>query len=445
MTATVLRRRPGVMSLDSAEARDRSARRRVGAAWVLLYFNTLTYIPGGLLHLPSHIGKALAQGALPLALLVALTANPKVRLRPNVFLSLVCLLVIDTVVTMVAVPHAGEIYRTFRLVGFAATLWLLTPWWGRPDMLLLRVHLRCLYVALGSVLLGLLISPGKALSFDGRLSGVIWPMASTQVAQYAAVAAGLTVVLWLANLLKGRVTLVGVTLAVAILLLTHTRTALASLVAGLLVAGLSLFTINARVRKVFAVGAAIVSVAVITVSGVVVTWLARGQNATGLAHLTGRTNFWALVLNEPRTRFQEIFGFGLSNASVNGLPIDSNWLAAYQQEGLFGVFITIAVVAWLFVIAFFQPRGVRRALALFLVSYCMLASFTEDSFTNASTYLLHLVVAASLLIAPLTRQEIFTPSRRPPEDQGTDEKPLDPAGRAAADLVLRAGSGWTWL
>ena len=56
--------------------------------------------PGALLHIPSHVGKALAQGALPLALLVALTVNPKVRLRPNVFLCLVCLLVLDTVITV---------------------------------------------------------------------------------------------------------------------------------------------------------------------------------------------------------------------------------------------------------------------------------------------------------------------------------------------------------
>ena len=257
-----------------------------------------------------------------------------------------------------------------------------------------------------------LVSPGKALHFDGRLAGVVWPMAATQVAQYAAVTAGLTIVLWLARLLKGRSTLVGVTVSIAILLLTHTRTALAALVAGVLVAGLSLFTVNARVRKFFAAGAATVSVAVITVSGVVVTWLARGENASGLEHLTGRTNFWALVLNTPRTRFQEIFGFGLSNASINGLPIDSNWLSAYLQEGIFGVLVCAMILVWLFVVAFFRPRGVRRALALFLVTYCTLASFTEDAFSDVSTYLLHLTVAASLLITPLASREMSTRIRK---------------------------------
>lgn len=417
MSVIAFRRRPAVAPLNSAEARDRSVRRKVGTAWALLFFNTLTYIPGPLIHIPSSVGKAIAQGALPLALLVALTANPKVRLRPNVFLFLLCLLIVDTVVTMLAAPGRGTIFRTFRLAEFVAVLWLLTPWWGRNDMLLLRCHLRCLLVAIGSVLLGLLIAPGRALSY-GRLSGIIWPMGPTQVAQYAAVAMGMMVILWLARRLSGRAVLFGVIVGVPILLLAHTRTAAVGLVAGILVAGLSLFAINARVRRFFAAGAATVSIAIITVAGVLTTWLERGQNAKELATLTGRTSFWALVLTMPRTRFQDIFGFGLSNASVQGLPIDSNWLSSYMQEGLFGVIVLASILVFLLVVTFFQPPGVRRALALFLVTYCLLASFTEDTFSDASTYLLNLTVAASLLMAPLTRQVISRPSWGPFKGQG---------------------------
>lgn len=378
-----LRRQRAAVALNPAEAGDRSVRRRVFAAWGLLFFNTLTFVPGGILHIPSHVGKGLAQGALPVALLVALTVNPKVKVRPNVFLCLVSLLVADTLITCVLAQHFGTVYRTFRFAEFVAALWLLTPWYGRRDMLLLRYHLRCLFVVLGSVLLGLMIDPGHARAVDGRLSGVIWPMEPTQVAHYAAIAAGVIVVLWLARLLSGPSTLAGVTVAIAILLLTHTRTALVGLVAGILVAGLSLFTVNSRVRKFFATGAAAVSIGVITVIGVVTTWLARGENAQGLATLTGRTKLWALVLSQPRNEFQKIFGFGLSNSSINGLPIDSNWFASYMMEGLFGVVVCVMILAFLFVTAFFQPRGVQRALALLLVTYCTLASFTEIGFTDA--------------------------------------------------------------
>jgi hypothetical protein len=411
---TALRRYRGAVPLDPAEARDRSVRRRINAAWGLLFLNTLTFIPGiSILLLPGKVGKGIAQAALPLALLVLLTLNPKFKIRPNVFLCLVSLLVVDTVITSIQ-PHLGTMFRTFRLAEFVAALWLLTPWWGRRDMLLLRCHLRWLYVALGSVFVGLLIAPGHAYVTagvpvgsvrDGRLTGVIWPMLPTQIAQYAGIAAGLTVVLWLARLVSGRATLVGVTAAVIVLLLAHTRTALVALVAGVLVAGLSLFTINARVRKFFAAGAAAVSIAIITVAGVVTAYLTRGENAQGLATLSGRTDFWALVLNTPRTRFQEIFGFGVSNAGINGLPIDSNWLSSYMQEGLYGVVICATILAFLFVAAFFRPPGIRRALALFIVTFCTLASFTEDAFTNVSTYLLHLIVAASLLVVAAWTQK----------------------------------------
>ena len=107
---------------------------------------------------------------------------------------------------------------------------------------------------------------------------------------------------------------------------------------------------------------------------------------------------WGPLLASPRNKFQEIFGFGLSNVSFNGLPIDSNWLASYEEQGLFGVVLCATILVFLLATAYFQPRGVQRALALFLVTYCLVASFTEVGFTDVSPYLLDLSVAASLLV-----------------------------------------------
>jgi hypothetical protein len=171
--------------------------------------------------------------------------------------------------------------------------------------------------------------------------------------------------------------------------------------AGLLVAGLSLIVTRARARKFLAAAGVIVSIGVMTAAGLATTWLARGQSQSQLASLTGRTDFWSLVLNLPRTRFQEIFGFGLSNATVNGFPIDSNWLVAYLEQGLIGVIVCAAMVLFLLVAAFFQPPGTRRALALFLITYCLVASFTQVGFANATTYLLELTLAASLMVPPV--------------------------------------------
>jgi hypothetical protein len=334
------------------------------------------------------------------AIIAALTVNRKIMMRPNVFLCLVSLLVIETVVTALQPQHLGTVYRTFRLAEFVVALWLLTPWWGRPDLLLVRCHIKVLSVVLGSVVLGLLVAPGHA-RVDGRLTGVIYPVPSTQVAHYAAIVTGLVIVMWSSGLLPGRRTALIVVITSVILILTHTRTALVGLVAGIIIAGLSLIVARQRVRKLFAVAGTTAAVVILTLSSFITTWLARGENSQGLSELTGRTKVWGPLLSFPRDKFQEIFGFGLSNSSFNGLPIDSNWLSTYQEEGLFGVTVSAVILLFLLVAAYFQPRGVQRALALFLVTYCLIASFTEDGFTDATTYLLELTLAASLLVPSL--------------------------------------------
>jgi hypothetical protein len=388
------RRRPRLRG--AAGAHERSVRRRVGLAWGLLVLNVLTYF-GSLLPIPHIAGKLLTQGALPAALFVALSLNRRLIVRPNVFLCLVSLLVVETVVTALQPQYIGTVYRTFRFAEFVATLWLLTPWWGRRDLLLVRCHLKALCVVLGSVFLGLLVSPGAAMA-GGRLNGTLWGIPSTQAAHYAAIVLGLIVVLWLCGQVRGGPTLIIVVMAVTTLILTHTRTALVAVVTGILVAGLSLVVAKARVRKFLVTTAAVGSITIVTLSNVITAWLARGEGSHQLTSLTGRTKVWGPLLAFPRDKFQEIFGFGLSNVSFNGLPIDSNWLAAYQTQGLFGVVVCAVILLYLFVAAYFQPRGVQRALALFLVTYCLVASFTEVGYTDASMYLLELFVAASLLV-----------------------------------------------
>ena len=400
-----LRPSPGVPWARPSERSGRWLRRRVGIAWALLLLNVMTFYPKTwsgqplALPIPSSIGKLITQGALPAALLVALSTNRRLWIRPNVFLCLVSLLIVEGVATITQAPHLGTIYRTFRLAEFVAVLWLLTPWWGRRDLLLLRYHLAAISVVLGSVILGLLVAPGHALA-QGRLAGTLWPTPPTQVAEFAAVTMGLVVVLWLSNLVSGRLTLLVVAFTAAILLLTHTRTALIGVMAGLLVAGLSLFAWKSRVRKLFMTGAAVALIVALTLSRAVTAWLARGEGTQQLTNLTGRRLVWDAIVSIPRDWFQVLFGFGLSNKSFQGLPIDSNWLASYYDQGLFGVAVCAAMLIFLLLTAYFQPRGVQRALALFLVVYCVIASLTETGFTDASTYLLYLTLAASMLVPP---------------------------------------------
>src|SRR5215472_3205615 len=354
--------RRGRTVLEPAEARERWVRRRVGLAWGLLILNILTFYGGmTVAPIPTIVGKAITQGALPAALLVAVSVNRRLVIRPNVYLCLMSLLVVEALITtMDAQFLVSSTYRTFRFVEFVAALWLLSPWWGREDLLFVRGYLAMMYAVLGSVLLGQLVAPGRADGFGGRLTGVIWPVPPTQVAHYAAVPFGITVVLWLCGLVRRRSALISVSILGAILLLTHTRTALIGLAAGLLVAGLSLFIAKARVRNLFVTAGVVLSIGAITLSSFWTTWLTRGENSQQLTSLTGRTPVWGAVLSASRDWFGVAFGSGLTNDSFAGLAIDSNWLAAYNDQGLIGVAIIAAMVLFVLIAAYFQPPGVRR-------------------------------------------------------------------------------------
>lgn len=400
------RLRPSRKALPYEERTEHSISHRVQIIWGLLFLNVLTFTPhSSVIPIPSAVGKGITQGALQVALILAMTLNRKLLIRPSTLLCIISLLPLEAALTLITNVHfTGTAYRTFRYFEFVATLWLLSPYWGRRDMLLVRAHLRVMALVLISVVAGLLVDPGRAL-YQGRLGGAIWPAPPTQVAHYAAVTIGLVVILWLSGHRSGRKTLYAIIPAAAILLLTHTRTALVGMLVGLGVAGLSMFITNARVRKVFIITIVVVGGVALTLSEVIVKWLTRGESTTELTNLTGRTNFWAALETTPRSKFEEIFGFGLSNGTFDGTAVDSNWMISYQDQGIFGVVVCAALLVFVLVASLFETRRLNRALALFLVVYCALASYTEVGITNTSPYLLDIIVAGSVLV-PALRTEV---------------------------------------
>ena len=368
-------------------------------AWAALLLNVLT--PGGsstILPLPYTLNQVVAQGSLVVALVLALLVNPRIIVRPNVFLGLLSVM---AVMALVVGPHSefpvGSTYRAVRLAGFVACLWLLSPWWGRRDMMLLRVHRICLWFAVGSVALGAALAPGKAFANAGRLSGTVWPMPAPQVAHYAAILLGTSALLWMCRVIGGFHALLGLVVSAPVLLATHTRTALLATVVGLAVAAASLFLGHARVRHTSATVVAVGVVTGVLFASQITSWLARGQSAEDASQLTGRTKVWSASVAEARPRLRELFGNGLSNKSFNGLPVDSNWVATYLDLGWFGIGVQVAFFLLLLAMAVTHVRGPKRAIALFLISYCLVASITEFGTGDASTYLLDLTVAAALL------------------------------------------------
>jgi hypothetical protein len=376
----------------------------LACAWGAIFVNVLAFAGNPtVIPVPRPVGQAITQGALGLAFGLALIANRRRLVRPLLFLVLLTML---AVVCLMVAPHnqypMGSTFRACRLLGFVLVLWLLSPWFGRRDMVLLRCHLICLRVVLASVVIGAALSPGLAFAFDGRLAGVLWPIPSTQVAHYAAVLLGSTLVLWLCHVVSGRQTLLTLIVVTPILLATHTRTALLAAVIALMVAGASLFLGHARVRRTSALGAIGAILAATVFASHVTTWLLRGQTIQDADQFTGRTKVWTQVMSLHRDPIHDMFGNGMSNLSFNGLPIDSNWVATYLDEGWFGIVVEASILLLLLLMAITHVRGPRRAVALFLIVYCLIASVTETGLSNASPYVLDLAVAAALLASEPT-------------------------------------------
>ena len=196
--------------------------------------------------------------------------------------------------------------------------------------------------------------------------------------------------------------------AIAILVLTHTRTALLAMIVGLLVAGASLLLARRRVRRFFAAGLIVVVVVAIPATPLLAHWLTRGQSAQGLTSLTGRTTAWSTVLSSHQPMTNVIFGNGLSNDAVNvslnpqlnGLSIDSSWISIYQDQGIFGDVLVGAIILLLLLTTLCRAHGPTRAMALFLIVYCMIAGISETGLGDVSPYLLDLAIAASLVTFP---------------------------------------------
>ena len=293
VTATAFRR-PGVVPLDQSEVSARSVRRRVGVAWALLYLEHPDLLPrdGRPAHPVPRSARRLAQGALTAGGSGGAEREPRGSvLRPSVFLCLVCLLVVDTVITAASPQvfrHRVPDLPAGRVRGYA--LWLLTPWWGR------RRHAAAAVSASlqrrGSTRLGAGRPAGRPGPRPGRVGsrpggqarrGDLADGAPPQVAEYAAVAAG-TDGRALARPLAGRAGRPGWRDACACMLLlllsAHQDRAGLAWWRGALVACLKPVHRTAPgCGSPSPSGAAAVSVGIMTVGGVVTTWLARGESA----------------------------------------------------------------------------------------------------------------------------------------------------------------------
>ncbi|MFI8910216.1 O-antigen ligase domain-containing protein [Streptomyces sp. NPDC053513] len=400
--------------MRTAERHVDEAPRTVGTAWALLALNVLGSAGAKtVVTIPRSLIQMVTMGALVGAFALALTANLRLRIRPSAFVFLLTLLLVPSLVASVD-AGAGALFRCARLSLFVATLWLLSRWWD-GSLRFVRYHVRWYFAVLVLVAAGLVVSPGTAMPeyYGGRLVGALWPLTPPQIGQYAAVIIGLSVLLLLGRRTTGASAAVVVVPSLVLLAMTHTRTATLGLIIGLVLAIGSLFLTSAAARRVFAWAVVCASVAAVVFGSALRAWFLRGQSQENFSNLTGRAKVWDALLAAPRTTGEKVFGTGLGDKSFGGLPIDNSWLAVYNEQGLIGVGIVAAFVVVLGGVALLRPPSLSRACAIFLISYCGISSYTEVGLGDASAYLLHLALAASLLAAPVPAAAAAAPAPLP--------------------------------
>ncbi|MGW3496855.1 O-antigen ligase domain-containing protein [Streptomyces sp. NPDC001020] len=384
----------------------------VGIVWALLGLNTLgstgakTIVP-----LPRSLIQLATMGALVAAFTLALALNLRLRIRASAFVFLLTLLLVPTVISSMHLEAGfGALFRCARLALFVGTLWLLSRWWD-GSLTFVRYHIRMYFAVLALVAVGLVISPGAAMPdlYGGRLVGALWPLTPPQIGQYAAVITGLTVLLVLGRQVDRASATVITVSSLVLLALTHTRTATVGLLIGLALAIGSLVLTSAAARRFFAWAVLATTVAAVALASALRAWFLRGQSQENFSSLTGRAKVWDALLAAPRTTGEKLFGVGLGDKSFGGLPIDNSWLAVYNEQGLVGVTIVAAMIIVLGGVALLRPPSLPRACAIFLISYVGISSYTEAGLGDASPYLLHLALAASLLAAPAAATPPMTP------------------------------------
>jgi hypothetical protein len=372
-------------------------RRRVKLIWLLV---VMTSLPWGSSNRTVPIPKRVEQLSTALALggaaLLALALNRRVRIRAAGFVVLYgALVVVSLVPVLGGWAGPGSLFRAGRFGLVLAVAVLLSPFWARDRDVLLDAQLGAYRFLV--VVTGIWLLLGLGFNEQGRLFSQVPALEPPQVGQVAAVLAGVLVLLMVCNVVPVRRGLPWFVACVAFLLLSYTRTAVVALVVAVLLGMLSLVSTSRRARALVTLVLLGLPLGVLVFGSLADAWFRRGQDEALFSTLTGRTLAWDRIYEFPRDVRVGLFGIGLGDKSIDGLPIDSGVLAIYHEQGRVGVAVMVAMLIALVGVTVAASPGPRRAIALFLITYCIVSSYTETGIGDVSGYLLILVVASSLV------------------------------------------------
>ncbi|HWC66450.1 MAG TPA: hypothetical protein VG478_00150 [Acidimicrobiales bacterium] len=394
----------------------RTERRRVTAVWILLFCSSLSWSidqPAYVVPIPTRAEQVGTGLALLAAGYLAYRSNPRLRLQgawPAVIYAVVP--VVALCAPLAGVAGLGSMFRAGRFLAALGVLALLAPTWRRDAWVLANAHARVLRLMIGIALAWFVV--GKGVNLEGRLIAQVPALYAPQVGQFAAVLIGVTILQALSGAPRLPRGGLWIALGIIALLLSKTRTPLVAGAVALGLAALSLCLTHARARRVLAGLLIAGPLLYVALAPFVRSFLRRDQTEDVLSTLTGRTTAWAKVHAFPRTGFQELFGVGYADKSIDGVPIDNGYIATYHEIGKIGLLAVIVVLGVLAVRAFVHTASARRAVAVFLVIFVAIASYTETGIGDMSAYVMHLVLAGAMVTSVADRHP---PDRAGPRDR----------------------------
>jgi hypothetical protein len=378
-------------------------RRTAALVWILVFGSCLAWTgrPYYVIVLPPRVEQLGTAIAVVLAFWLALKLNPRLKLRGSWPVWLYALL--PVVALMPALSGSagglGTIARACRFLFALMALALIAPVWRSDPWVIVNAHTRALRLCVGAALISLAVGLGQ--NGEGRLISQIPALQAPQVGQFAGLLAGMSLLQILSHSPRLPRCSLWFALGVIALLLSKTRTPLIAGAVALGVGILLLAVSHSRAREVAVTVILLGPALYLVMEPAIQAFLTRGQGDELLSTLTGRTLAWARVHDFPRTGFQELFGIGYGDKSIDGLPIDNGYLATFHEAGKIGLVIVCTAMAVILLRAFAYPKAANRAMSIFLLTFVAIASYTETGIGDMSAYVMH-VLLAGILLTPLT-------------------------------------------